>query len=170
MEVRQFLPLPKDKIEEAVCALFVGADTPVSGENIANLHPILVSKRRVCTLLDFLVHRNLWYRSAGVRIGKSNLNDLYAGDKDSDFLSAVNLNFLAAEANSNAGVADYTDCADLELTVIEGSPPEHIIEAVGYTSSNVSPSSYWLMKATALTSCLDGKHFLQLRTAVTTKS
>ncbi|KAJ7429944.1 hypothetical protein B0H11DRAFT_2264588 [Mycena galericulata] len=73
--LRKYLPPDRAEIQEAMCALFVGTNVVPTRENIARLSPVLISKNRVATLLDFLMSQNPYYRETTL-FSQSNLDDL----------------------------------------------------------------------------------------------
>ncbi|KAH7908086.1 hypothetical protein BJ138DRAFT_983955, partial [Hygrophoropsis aurantiaca] len=161
VKLRDIIPPDRDEIQQAMCALFVGSDTRATRENIAKLRPVLVSKKIVRTLVNFLVENNRWYRSQNVRVSESNIDDLYDGDGDFGVPRAVELCFLPDERPANASAsADYTDRGE-NLQRGEGDP--FLLESVGYTDGDHSPVNYRLMKATALARCLDRTRYVQMR-------
>ncbi|EGO05025.1 hypothetical protein SERLA73DRAFT_149306 [Serpula lacrymans var. lacrymans S7.3] len=114
VELWDMLPPNCTKIAEAVCALFMGSDTPVMRKNIGALLPVLVSRNVVKVLITFLVNNNPWYRASGVSFNFKNLEDFYEGEQARDLPHAVELNFLLKEkaCASNSACADYTYQAD----------------------------------------------------------
>ncbi|EGO02535.1 hypothetical protein SERLA73DRAFT_41847, partial [Serpula lacrymans var. lacrymans S7.3] len=161
IRVRNLLPPSPEEIEQSVTALFVKADTTVNQELIGKLHPVLVSKCKVKTLLEFLIANNPWYRHSGVQISDQNLTGLYTGSADGQIPHVIAFNFVPPQSAGNSATSRYSVCKGHEASA-SSADPDFVLDAVGYTTGNHSPASYRIMKATALASCLDGNWFLQL--------
>ncbi|KAF8206357.1 hypothetical protein K438DRAFT_2089005 [Mycena galopus ATCC 62051] len=152
--LRDILPPNKADIEESICAIFINQATRVTRENISQQHPVLVSKNRVKTLLEFLTTHNAAY-SDGLAISAQNLENLYLGDDQAGIPVSVEIRTVAKSRTS-------VDVADPEQAVqTEGS--ELLMEAVGYTQGDFSHGSYKYMKGVALDACLKGQKFVQVR-------
>lgn len=167
--LRHILPPTASEINGSMCALFIGGTDEPTKANIAKLSPVLVSKRRVKTMLDFLLENNKWYQEANVLFSEDNLNALYS-DHTADGLPvnesvpvAVELAHLPLQSGDSlpTSTSDYTDRqqvlpsndADKNLIVLEG---------VGFTATD-SSSDFQKMKASALAWCLEGKTFVKVR-------
>jgi hypothetical protein len=100
MQLRQVLWPAFDDVREAMCAIFVGSEVKPTVANIKKLSPVLVSKSRVCTMIDFLLTENEWYRSMGLSYSQVNMDDLFESSTLSDNKSvphAVELCHLPAD-------------------------------------------------------------------------
>ena len=164
-QLRTLLPPDRSEIQTAMAVLFSGGNEKPSADNIRKLSPCLVSKTKVCTLLDFLLKRNLWYQSSGVEFSLENLNDLFTEedqDKDTAVPQAVELCWLPPweVGNAEGGNADYTDRGE---AVCSGDSDEMVMEAVGYAAGDKTPQNYKIMKASALAWCLSRKKFIKMR-------
>ncbi len=169
--LRDVLPPSNDEIQQSMCALFIGGKKKPTKKNIKDLSPILVSKNRVQTMLDFLISSNQWYQSAGISISEENMNLLFEGNEHNDCAiprsveighlpSNESYNFNTGGAEPIGVTSDYTN-----RRRFQSSAGEHdfLMEAVGYTANENSTQNYQKMKAAALSWCLDGKAFLQMR-------
>ncbi|KAJ6601227.1 hypothetical protein DFH09DRAFT_901102, partial [Mycena vulgaris] len=173
--VRQVLPPDISDIEEAMCALFIGSDTVPTRENIQKLSPVLVSKNRVATMIDFLLKENSFYVDAGIEFSKTNFNALFSEtDKDQDIavLNGVELRCLPdpkgslntsshAERGDNPSNREVGNVDEMEESVLRRD--EVVMEAVGYTIGEHTPRDYDNMKKSALAWCLDKKQYIQMR-------
>ncbi|KAJ7119793.1 hypothetical protein C8R44DRAFT_544496, partial [Mycena epipterygia] len=167
--LRPLLPPPRHEIQDAMCALFVGTDVIPTRANIAKLSPILVSRNRVATLLDFLLANNPYYKEA-VEFSQTNLDDLLdpADEEAGEGVPrGVELCCLPHESGLTAATEGYA-----QRGVPAGEPLETpdvqaevdiIMEAVGYTAGDRSPLDYQNMKAAALAWCLDKKKFIKMQ-------
>ncbi|KAJ7234987.1 hypothetical protein C8J57DRAFT_1531266 [Mycena rebaudengoi] len=181
--VRTFLPPDVSEIQEAMCALFIGASTVPTKDNIAKLSPVLVSKNRVATLIDFLVNENDMYLEAGVTFSSDNMATLFSEEDsagDTAVPRGVELACLADDSVSATATSSYTDRGDTDTTSqqqpMPPAPPrvfdvlsvprdEMVMEAVGYTAGESSAVNYTKMKATALAWCLDKKKYMSMRSS-----
>ncbi len=77
-QLRSVLPPSPEEIQNSLCVLFVGGTTKPTRENIATLGPtfgpVLVSKNRIGTMINFLIQNNPWYQSPDVTFSEENLN------------------------------------------------------------------------------------------------
>ncbi|KAJ7130143.1 hypothetical protein C8R44DRAFT_613545, partial [Mycena epipterygia] len=170
--LRPLLPPTRAEIQDAMCALFVGTDVVPTRQNIAKLSPVLVSRNRVATLLDFLLTKNPYYKEA-VQFSQENLDDLLHPDDAAageGVPRGVELCCLPQESGLTSATEGYTvrgdnlddstasadmDDVDREVDVI--------MEAVGYTAGDRTPLDYQNMKAAALAWCLDKKKFIKMQ-------
>ncbi|KAJ6517153.1 hypothetical protein DFH09DRAFT_804697, partial [Mycena vulgaris] len=169
--VRPLLPPDRAEIQDAMCALFVGTDVVPIRENIAKLSPVLVSKTRVATLLDFLLVHNPYYKEA-VQFSQSNLDDLLRPEDaatDEGVPRGVELCCLPTTAAVDVATAGYSNRAT-ETTPPSADPAADleeevaiVMEAVGYTAGDRSPLDYQNMKAAALAWCLEKKKFIKMQ-------
>ncbi|KAF8193071.1 hypothetical protein K438DRAFT_1450659, partial [Mycena galopus ATCC 62051] len=162
--LRNVLPPPKEEIHEAMCALFIGPNTVPTRENIKALRPVLVSKSRVESMLNFLLRRNPLYSSAGLIYSRDNLNGIFDGPDDEGVPRAVELCCLPESA------LDFNGYADRGINT-EDEPPqpggldsgETVMEAVGYVVGERSAKDLRDMKASAVAWCLDKKNFVRMQ-------
>ncbi|KAJ7692402.1 hypothetical protein B0H17DRAFT_934044, partial [Mycena rosella] len=80
--VGSLLPPPREEIAEAMCALFIGSETVPTRDNIKKLGPVLVSKTRVQTILDFLLKENAYYVASGTTFSQSNFDNMLGSEWD----------------------------------------------------------------------------------------
>ncbi len=169
--LRNILPPSTDEIQQSMCALFIGGKQKPTKDNIKDLSPVLVSKNRVQTMLEFLIDNNQWYQSAGISMSKDNINQLFeAGEiNDCAIPHAVEIGHLPSDESYNFNIgytepigvtSDYTNRRQFQSSAGEH---DFLMEAVGYTANENSTQNYQKMKAAALSWCLDGKSFLQMR-------
>ncbi|KAJ7648175.1 hypothetical protein DFH06DRAFT_997241, partial [Mycena polygramma] len=167
--VRPLLPPPRSEINEAMCALFIGPKTAPTRENIKDLKPVLVSKTRVQTMLDFLLTKNSHYAGSDVQFSQENLDDLFPEVVDVAFPTAVEICCLPdvtpAGSESYADRGDQTAVAPSASTVhVEVDDGTLVLDAVGYTVGERTPLAQRNMKGNALAWCLDRKNFVKMQT------
>jgi hypothetical protein len=165
--LRNVLPPDHKEIKSCMCALFLGSDVVPTRENIKNLHPIMVTKDKVSTIIHFLLEHNSWYRASKIQFSAANLEALY--DK-SDIVhgstgvipAAVDLCHRPSRANENepSQRSNLDRYAERDTAFENGSGNKIAMEAVGYTTRDYTPQNYCMMKATALAWCLDGNSFI----------
>lgn len=157
--LRPLLPPDGDEIKTTMAALFTGSNQKPTFDNISKLSPVLVSKKRIRTILDFLLTRNMWYQNSGTVFSEANYNNLFS-DKDADkeeaVPKAVDLCWLPPNnhGESEGGTADYTDRNEYSR---DDSSSDVVMEAVGYTERDRTPQNYRIMRASALAWCLARK-------------
>jgi hypothetical protein len=143
-----------------MCALFLGSEVVPTKDNIKNLHPIMVTKTIVHTLIEFLMDCNPWYSSDVIEYSPKNVNDLYdKTDADEDeraIPSTVDLCQLVNNGSTQGSAINTGGYADREVVFADGEGQQIAMEAMGYTTGDYSPRNYRIMKATALAWCLDG--------------
>ncbi|KAJ7157047.1 hypothetical protein C8R43DRAFT_1087285 [Mycena crocata] len=163
--LQEVLPPPPEVIRDTMSVIFIGS-VPPTRDNIRRMRPVLVRKSRIKLMLDFLVAHNPHYgKLAGFRgISEHNLNRLFdSADRglDESVPSAVNIGFLPRNSAVDSASADYTsrnvDSASDDVN------EDVLMENVGFTLGDHSPSSYRDMKYAALERCLSGKPFLGYR-------
>jgi Helitron helicase-like domain at N-terminus/PIF1-like helicase len=160
VRLREVLPPARDEVAEAMCALFIGGLVRPTRQNIAGLKPVLVSKKNVSVMLDFLLSRNRWYRSSGVVFSQKNMEAIFDGrnpSDGSDVPAGVEIYHLPDDDNVRRTETDYTGRTDS----IDQEDGDLVMEAVGYVTGDRSPQNYRIMKAGALAWCLDRKRFLK---------
>ncbi|KAF8143048.1 hypothetical protein K438DRAFT_1634389, partial [Mycena galopus ATCC 62051] len=176
--LRAILPPPREEIHEAMCALFVGASTVPTKDNIKALRPVLVSKTRVQLILDFLINRNSFYVAAGVTFSQENLDSIFEGTDNEGVPDGVELCCLpdsilepdsyadrgtgsmshAPPGTSSPSPATIPHCIDGDNTVME---------AVGYVVGEWTPKDNRDMKASAVSWCLDKKNYVKMQAGST---
>ncbi|KAJ7612826.1 hypothetical protein DFH06DRAFT_1274602 [Mycena polygramma] len=170
--LRPLLPPGREEIKEAMCALFVGASTVPTEDTIHKLSPVLVTKSRVITMLDFLLTSNTLYKRAAT-FSQSNLDDLFSfanRKRDTSFPHAAELACLPLSDVNPVATSSYTSRSD---RTGDDDPEDDnelgkiVMEAVGYAAGERTPESYSVMKATALAWCLDCNKFIQMQTGST---
>lgn len=107
--LRPLLPPDRAEIQDAMCALFVGSNTIPTVETIHKLSPVLVSKNRAATLIDFLLLCNPMYRSVA-QYSQSNMDDLFSEEdnpRDIAVPKAVGLACLPGNSTVDAATSGY---------------------------------------------------------------
>ncbi|KAJ7656081.1 hypothetical protein DFH06DRAFT_1269542 [Mycena polygramma] len=161
-----------------MCALFIGPKTVPTRENIKDLKPVLVSKTRVQTMIEFLLSNNPHYISWGVQFSRENLDDLFPETGEA-FPSAIDICCLPdgndavppsyADRGGSPSVAltnDNTPTAQ-EASAFAHTEPDLgdiVVDAFGYTVGENTPNSHRDMKAAAVAWCLDKKNFVKMQT------
>lgn len=166
-EVRRLLPPDPESEENALCVIFLGAKQVPTQENVRKLHPVMVSKRRVHTMIDHLLNRNPVYKDARIFYSPRNL-DAYVGSDDSAVTEGTflpsNIRIFAVpavSAASDGALSDYTDRARSFPGLEEHDVSRLLMPTVGFTRGDHGPQAYHEMKADALKWCLSGRPFLQ---------
>lgn len=162
-QLADVLPPGPDTIRDTICALFVGKQKPTK-ETIGKLSPVLVRKSTVKTLIQFLIRNNPHYivNSSFHGFSARNLDLLFdpAGCQDHDIgvPADLDIGFVQESAFVQATEADYSHRAD--YTEGPSDQDGFLMENVGYTLGDDSPVAYRDMKMTALSHCLQGRHFV----------
>ena len=164
VQLHDVLPPSFHDIHEAMCAVFVGSNMKLTVDNIKNLSLILVSKSRVCTMIDFLLKENAWYCAAGLKFSQENVDDLFedsVGDDDEGVPCAVELCHLPLDMTNpiNVGTMGYVDHFEYDAWPAK----DIVMDSVAHTDGDDTPKSYHHMKATALAWCLAQKKFLRMQ-------
>ncbi|EGO28164.1 hypothetical protein SERLADRAFT_434019 [Serpula lacrymans var. lacrymans S7.9] len=160
VHLRNVLPPAHDDLSDAMCTLFVGVATKPCRENIAKLRPVLVSKHRVATMIKFLVENNIWYQNAGVCFSPDNLQDSFTESSNEAVPVAIDICHLPTDRGADTSTAGYMNNESddsLPFSDDNGSP---LMDAVGYSAGDYTPSNFKLVKAEALAHVLDGKKFI----------
>ncbi|KAJ7021408.1 hypothetical protein C8F04DRAFT_897453, partial [Mycena alexandri] len=165
--VRPLLPPGPNEIKEAICALFIGPHTTPTRENIKDLKPVLVSKKRVHTMIKFLLTHNPQYVESGVAFSAENLDSLYPEETDEAVPAAIEL--CSLEDGHDPNPPSFADRGDqgprksqfVETMIDDGTL---VIDAVGYTVGENTPKSQRDMKASAVAWCLDKHNFIKMQT------
>jgi hypothetical protein len=136
--LRPLLLPDKDEIQTAMAVLFAGGTEKPTAANISKLSPILVSKTRVQTMLDFLLSRNKWYQSSGAIFSAENFVNMFTGedaDKDKAVPHAVDLCWLPEEHSETVeGMdADHTDRNEYARSPDDS---DIVMEVVGYAAGD----------------------------------
>ncbi|KAJ7741071.1 hypothetical protein B0H16DRAFT_1324061, partial [Mycena metata] len=162
--VRTILPPPQAEIKEAMCALFIGPRTVPTRDNIKNLKPVLVSKTRVHTMIDFLLGNNAQYMNAGVTFSQQNLDELFPENREEAVPSAIELCVLPG--GTDPMPATYADRGAANATVLDTVEDDGtvVVDAVGFTIGENTPHDRRDMKAAAVAWCLDKKNFIKMQT------
>ena len=163
--VRPLLPPDSGEIQTAMAVLFSGGKEKPTAENMSKLSPVLVSKNRVQTMLDFLLTKNMWYQTSGVAFSPENFNNMFSDEDegtDEAVPHAVDICWLPEEkAKDVEGAnADYTDRNEYTCS---GDNEDVVMEAVGYAAGDRTPQNYNIMKASALAWCLSRKKFIKMQ-------
>jgi hypothetical protein len=133
-------------------------------DNVECLRPVLVNKSVVRTLANFLVSHNPWYRGQ-VTVNEQNVKDLYEGSGENALPSVIEIAYLNSESLS-------TNVTQYQPAYVDEFRPERenqslVVDAVGYTAGDHSPSNMQQMKVTALAHCFDGRRFIQVHSGST---
>jgi hypothetical protein len=150
VKLRPLLPPDSAEIQDAMCAPFVGSNTVPTVETIHKLSPVLVSKNRVATLIDFLLQFNPMYRSVA-QYSQQNMDDLFSESnilRDIAVPKAVSLACLPENSTIDAATSAYAWRG--ERNIVEDEHEIIVMEAVSYTAGERTPEAYTTMKATAL--------------------
>ncbi|KAJ7495931.1 hypothetical protein B0H11DRAFT_1646369, partial [Mycena galericulata] len=158
------LPPAPETIRDTMSVIFIGS-VPPTRHTVRKLSPVLVRKSRVKTMIDFLLKHNPHYgRLQGFRgYSADNLNRLFESDGDTDDAvpSSVYVGFIPSNDAVDSATADYTPRNIDHYSA--GGDDEVLMENVGFTLGDDSPSSYRDMKLAALERCLAGKPYLGYR-------
>ncbi|KAJ6567508.1 hypothetical protein B0H10DRAFT_2168958 [Mycena sp. CBHHK59/15] len=161
-----------------MCALFIGTDTVPTHDNIKKLHPVLVSKNRIKTIIDFLLSENSMYLDAGVEFSAENLDSLFPPESRHDDVAVprgIELASLPAAEGVEAATAAYANRRETGADPANALRPpaqydnlpvprdDIVMEAVGYIVGDSTPQDYDKMKASALAWCLDKKKYISMR-------
>jgi hypothetical protein len=141
--VRKLLPPDKDEIQTAMEVLLSGGTTKPTAKNMSKLSPVLVSKYKIQTMLDFLLSKNIWYQTSGAAFSRENFADIFSDDdkeKDEAVPHIVDICWLPEDKANNVegATADYTDCN--EYTRPTGND-DIVMEAVGYAAGEKHPKT-----------------------------
>ena len=153
------LPPSSDQIDGSVCVVFAGGKFRPTKESLKQFSPVLVSKRKVRCIIQWLIAHNEWYKSHGVTFSPDNLQSLVDGDDDCGVLRGIQIHHLPNARtgdDSNSGVVNWDDVAK-----------ELVMENVAYMQGDQSHRSRQAMKATALAHALQHKPFLVSRSGST---
>jgi hypothetical protein len=149
--LRSVLPPSGEDIRDTVCVMFTGGSQKPTVDTLKMFRPVLVSKRKVQTMVEFLVSSNEWYTSDGITYSQANMDDL----------------FSKADADDDAGVLQHMQI----IHVSDTDSPEDVnwqefqetilTENVAYTEGDYSSCSREAMKVHTLAHALDHKPFIQ---------
>ncbi|KAH9887380.1 hypothetical protein C8Q73DRAFT_656997 [Cubamyces lactineus] len=156
------LPPSNDAIRDTVCAIFVGKEPPTV-KNVKKLNPILVTKSRVKTLIDFLVAKNPSYApSANFRgFSQRNMDRLFdengSTQDDQGILCAMEVGHIRPSLADDGVTEGYAPGP-----AIPTEPGDDmLLETVGYTDGDDSPVDYDAMSMRALSHCLSGGGYVR---------
>jgi hypothetical protein len=147
-----------------MCALFVSSHTNVTADTLKNLPPVFVNKTAVRTLAHFLVSQNVWYHGV-VAVNEHEIDNLYDGATRIGFPHVVEVAWLhdEGEANNTSSYCARVDVREGERADGFTDTQDLLLESVGYTEGDHSPTNLRLMKASAPAWSLDRKRFVQVR-------
>ncbi|KAI6010745.1 hypothetical protein F5J12DRAFT_904895 [Pisolithus orientalis] len=134
------LPLMWCNLCGAVCMVFAGGAFHPTAEALCKLLPVLVSKRRVKSMIEWLISNNEWYMKKGIMFSKENLTWL-----------GTEITHL----HNEDGLVDANGSVDWSVLATD-----LIMESVAYTDGNHSEHLQWAMKATTLAHALSHKKFI----------
>ena len=126
--LRSILPPAIDDIEGSVCVVFAGGKFTPMKETLKWFPSVLVSKRKVKCIIDWLIANNEWYKSHGVTFSAENLETLVDRDGDSRFLHGIQIHHLPNEGTADDGGSVNWDKVAEEL----------VMENVAYTQGDQS--------------------------------
>ena len=117
-------------------------------------------------MIEFLLSKNSWYRSADIFLSDENLSALYENEQELDNGCAIPaaIDLCCIPECSGSLDIDHIENPHEQngANLSENSEGQHItMESVGYTEGDFTPKNYRQMKATALSWCLDGKQFIK---------
>ncbi|KAG1903264.1 uncharacterized protein F5891DRAFT_977854 [Suillus fuscotomentosus] len=160
VELRNMLPPSEDELCNAMCMIFAGYQEKPSCATVKQMHPVLVTKSVVKTLIEFLVANNPWYQQCSVLYSQENMDALFEdidGDADTGIPKALQIchlskddsidQFLPLESH-NPSISDSIDPGDITM------------EAIGFTKGDHSAMSQEKMKLHALAHVLDHNKFI----------
>lgn len=159
-ELQKILPPSPSELCDTVCAVFVGQEKPTRA-NISRMHPMLVRKSRVKTMIGHLVEHNEHYEKVEGFKGfdEQRLEELFSkedSDKDEAVPFCMEIGHVPLGEGIDGATADYTP----RNQSLSNTTGEILMENVGFTSGDESPESYVDMKAAALKHCLNGNLFV----------
>ena len=151
--LHRILPPTIDDIKDSVCVVFAGGKFTPTKETLKQFPPVLVSKRKVKCLIEWLIANNEWYKSYGVTFSAENLENLVDGDNDLGVLRGIQIHHLPNEHSADElGSVNWDDIGK-----------QLVMENIAYTQGDQSHRSRQVMKATALAHALQHKPFLVSR-------
>ena len=151
--LHSILPPAISDIEGSVCVVFAGGKFLPTKETLKRFPLVLVSKRKVKCMIEWLIANNEWYKSHGVTFSAENLEEIVDADGDCGILRGIQIHHLPNECSSEDETAVNWDEVAKEL----------VMENVAYTQGEQSHRSRQAMKATALAHALQHKPFLVSR-------
>ncbi|KAJ7490424.1 hypothetical protein B0H11DRAFT_1719437, partial [Mycena galericulata] len=160
--LNEVIPPSPESIRDTMSVVFIGK-VPPTRHTISKLSPVLVRKSRVKIMIEFLLENNPHYGPLAGFKGYSaeNLNKLFDGrdaEKDEAVPCAVHIGHLEPNDAVDSATGDYTRRnLDDDRRVVDD---EVLMENVGYTLGDDTPSSFRDMKLTALERCLAGRPYL----------
>lgn len=160
------LPPSPETVADSICVVFVGATQP-SKETISRLHPVMVRKSRIQTMINFLVTNNVHYKPSATFQGfsQTNLNSLLAsGQSDHGIPCSITIGHIDNSPAIEGATAGYNPRNDLTEVTIQGgadNKQDILMDNVGYTTGDESPRSYKQMKLRALAHCQSGNSYIK---------
>jgi hypothetical protein len=167
VNLRKHLPPFASEVKDTMAVLFVGQEKP-SKDNIKKLCPILVSKSRVKTVIDFLKKNNPYYQpDEGFEGFSQEAFDSYSetnGDEagPSTLPAELSVHHLKPSEAEESLESDYTD-RNSDENPNGCSNGDLLMENVGYTDGDRSDGNFTEMKLHAVQHCLLGGKFLMSR-------
>ncbi|KIO09043.1 hypothetical protein M404DRAFT_70971, partial [Pisolithus tinctorius Marx 270] len=86
-------PSPSD-MRGVVCMVFAGAAFHPSVEALRKFPPVLVSRSRVKSVIEWLISNNEWYAESGITFSAENLAALVVGGEDTGVLQGIEITHL----------------------------------------------------------------------------
>ncbi|KAF8122489.1 hypothetical protein EV363DRAFT_1104622, partial [Boletus edulis] len=151
--LRDLLPPNGDDIRDTICVLFSGGGQKPTVDSLKRFGPVLVCKSKVSRIIDFLVTKNEWYQSIGVRYSEANMASLFDHSLAEDDYGVMQcMQVEHAKDMHQTDDEDSEDWVDIQDDIV--------MDNVAYTLGDYSPHSRESMKAHALAYALDRKRFL----------
>ncbi|KAJ6572654.1 hypothetical protein B0H10DRAFT_1964367 [Mycena sp. CBHHK59/15] len=164
--IRKVLPPLCSEINEAMCALFISAETVTIEDNIRKLGPVLISKTWVEKMIKFLLAENVFYSSAEITFSPENMVDLLGeGNTRADVGVPCAVELCCLPDEHAVPAEGYADRGGNERPhdVRDLDPDTVVMEAVGYRVGERTPQDYRKMKVLAVVWCLDKKNYIWMQ-------
>ncbi|KZV60549.1 hypothetical protein PENSPDRAFT_548781, partial [Peniophora sp. CONT] len=141
-KVAALIPPAPSEIDYSICVVFVGG-APPTWENIADFRPVMVSRKRVAMMSQFLAAENLVYKLDGIEFSQRNLDALCSRPDgfrgDLGITTAVEILHVdredrAAAAATSGSLSRLPD----EQTQSGMRPDDLLVDTVGFARENES--------------------------------
>ena len=134
--LRSVLPPNGNDIRETICVMFTGGSQKPTVDTLKQFHPVLVSKRKVQTMVEFLISRNEGYTCDGIAYSQANMDDLFStsnADAEAGVLQHMQIHHVSDPSSDEE--VDWMQFLQTMQT-----------ENVAYTDGDHSPHSREAMK------------------------
>jgi len=159
VKMNSVIPPGPAVIRDTMCAVFVGAVLPTKS-SIHEYSPILVQRSRVKLLIEFLLANNPHYREdESFSFHSENLDALFNSGEDEELPVSAYVGLINVNDALDATTSDYTERNRTGADEADADDPL-LMENVGYTDGDDTPTNYRVMKATALEHCVSGRPFI----------